>query len=146
MVAKTNFGHQWHKQKQSHNTGYPNIDKEKTIIGTVIDIAYPSGGPAGEGVQVKIVFDNRGYIDKWFTLKDSYEYCLATIGNGDAVRSLKPRVQYTYKNIDYLNGIASIICDNTQEEKYKQYEKSKSNNIGGSLSALSRNYKPPGFK
>ncbi len=144
MIAKTNFGQQWFKQKNSHNNGYPNIDKESSILGTIIDIRYPSGNIPGEGVQAKIVFDTFGYVPKWFTVKNSYESLVATIGNPEAVRSLKPRVEFVYKNIDYLNGIANIICDNTQESKYKKYEKDKSNNIGGSLFAIAGAYKPAG--
>lgn len=146
-VAKTNYGIDWFKQKEAFGTGLPSISTQNEILAHVLDIKFPGedGTGKGSGLQVKLAFDGFELQKKWFTLADSADTVLATIGNADAVRASGAKVLLKYSNKNIENGIGKIVCDNTQEEKFTEYQKNTTNNVVGVFSTLAHNTRPPGY-
>ena len=147
-VPKTNYGIEWFKHKEAFGAGLPTISTPSEIVATIIDIKFPgeNGDGKGSGVQARIVFDGFELKKKWFTLSTSAETILATIGNADAIRAIRPKVLLHYKNTNIESGIGTIICDNSQEEIMSDYQKNSTNNIVGTFSTLAHNTRPPGYR
>lgn len=146
-VAKTNYGIDWFKQKEAFGAGLPSITSQNEILAHVLDIKFPGEDPTdkGTGLQVKLAFDGFELKKKWFTLAESADTVLGTIGNADAVRASGAKILLKYPNNNIESGIAKLVCDNTQEEKFSEYQKNTTNNVVGAFSTLANNTRPPGY-
>lgn len=145
-ISKTNIGQRINKHNDFVNEGSPNLNQKKQTLGSITDIRYPEDkDKEGAGIQVQIEFDRYDKAGYWFTLNTDYGALIASVGNAEAVRKLRPRVLYTYVPSNFENGIAELICDNTQEESYSFYQRNRCNNFTGLFSSITYNLNPPGF-
>lgn len=151
MVEKTNVGTKFHKHEKSLKEGNPSLLTKRSRLGTIVDIKFPDvpffGKPSTQGLQVIIQFDDPklGTPKVWFTLSESYETVIASIGNRDAVLAKRPRISYSYHPSSFYQGIAKIICDNNTRGSYENFQSNPTNEVVATLSSTATGTKPVGL-
>lgn len=144
---KTNMGGQMQKQSSQLNAGSPNLDQQRSAVGTVTDIRMPGEfrPREGSGILVQIHFDQEEYrTSTWLSLKDDYHYVISNIGNRQAILKNPPRVMYHFNPIRFAGGYAELICDNKLERNFDTYARNNSAVFVNAISGLASNARAPG--
>jgi hypothetical protein len=144
---KTNFGQEVASNSLISEMNSPANLQQKQTRGTITDIRMPGEAQPreGSGILIQIAFDDSNYQSAtWFPLMGDYSQISSSLGNREAIIKAKPRVMITFPITRITDGYATLICDNTEEEKYQNHLKNRSNSFINIISGLAFNTKCPG--
>jgi hypothetical protein len=144
---KTNFGQEVGSNSLISELTSPSNLQQKQTRGRITDIRMPGEAQPkeGAGILVQIAFDDSTYqSSNWFPLMGDYGQISSSLGNREAVVRARPRVMITFPVTRIRDGYATLICDNTEESKYQNHLKNRSNNFISIISGLAFNTKCPG--
>lgn len=144
---KTNFGQEVASNSLLSELSSPSNLQQKQTRGRITDIRMPGEAQPkeGAGILVQIAFDDSTYqSSNWFPLMGDYSQISSSLGNRQSVIKARPRVMVTFPVTRITDGYATLICDNTEEGKYENHLKNRSNNFISIISGLAFNTKCPG--